>query len=285
MTLGIRGRNWWWRPIWFGCLLGAAGWAAEPERVLRVALGADGLPGEAGEECFENRIAAVLAREMRVRLEPVRGDPGRRSPAALVAEGRADFALGVPVGSPGLITTRSYYASTYMFVFRRGAWPIESFDDPLLRILRVGVQLTGRGLAEAPPAHALFARGCIENVRGYSAATRTDTVQTVDAVRAVAAGEIDVAVAWGPVAGQLARRQSVTLEFAPVSPERDGPDRSFIVRVAIGVPRTRPELRREIDDVLRRCQGEIEAILDEAGVPRVPGDGGFLRWWTASGPL
>ena len=37
-------------------------------------------------------------------------------------------------------------------------------------------------------------------------------------IEAVAAGKVDVAVAWGPLAGYFAQRQNTPLEIAPVSP-------------------------------------------------------------------
>jgi hypothetical protein len=41
-------------------------------------------------------------------------------------------------------------------------------------------------------------------------------------IDAVARGDVDLAVAWGPVAGYFAAREPVALEIAAVSPPRTG---------------------------------------------------------------
>src|SRR5204863_223733 len=80
-------------------------------------------------------------------------------------------------------------------------------DDPRLRGLRVGVQLIGNDGVNTPPAHALSRRGIVDNVRGFS--VYADYAQPNPPARildALIAGEIDVAVVWGPLAGYFALR-------------------------------------------------------------------------------
>ena len=113
---------------------------------------------------------------------------------------------GVATGVDMLATTRPYYRSTYVFVTRadRGL-DIGSFDDPRLRTLKIGVQMIGDDCVNTPPAHALARRGIIDNVRGYM--LYGDYAQPnppAAIVEAVAAGDIDVAVVWGPLAGYFA---------------------------------------------------------------------------------
>jgi len=43
----------------------------------------------------------------------------------------------------------------------------ESFDDPCLRVRKIGVQLIGDDGVNSPPAQALARRGIVENVRGF----------------------------------------------------------------------------------------------------------------------
>lgn len=254
-----------------GALIAALGGEAAERRVLRVGADSNNLPfSNARGEGFENKIAELVARELRAELEYVWWPPRRGGVRESLDAGRADIVIGVPVGAVGLATTRAYYASTYVFVYRRGAIPVESFDDPVLRILRVGVTMIGEGFAHTPPAHALVARGCIENLHGYPLhGDDGPENSTGEIVRAVARGEIDVAVAWGPFAGYYATRQLTPLQLAPVSPERDGPDLPFVFRIAMGVRKDDDALRRRLDEILVRCRAEIDRILDDFGVPRV----------------
>lgn len=245
--------------------------AAEPSRVLRVCAAPDNLPfSNLHGEGFENRLAELVARELKATLEYVWCPPHGRPAHEIVEAGLADVVMGVPMGWRRLRTTRSYYASSYMFVYRRGAFPVHSFDDPALRIMRIGVQMAGQDFNDTLPAHALVVRGHLENIRGYAFfLERPQETPATEMLRAVARGEIDVAVAWGPLAGYFCSRQQVPLQIAPVMPEQDGPNLAFVFPIAIGVRAGDRALRTELDAVLRRCGAEINRVLDEFGVPRV----------------
>jgi mxaJ protein len=65
----------------------------------------------------------------------------------------------------------------------------------------------------------------------------------------------------------------VPLEVVPVSPQIDLPFLPFVYDISMGVRRGDDEFRDQLDEILTRKNQEIEAILDEYGVPRV-GAGG-----------
>lgn len=245
--------------------------AAESRRVLRVSADPNNLPfSNARGEGFENKLAALVARELHAKLEYVWWPQRRGFVRETLDSGRADLVIGVPAGFDRLLTTRPYYSSTYVFVYRRDAFPVHSFDDPALRIMRIGVQMIGDDFSNTPPAHALAMRGHIENIRGYTVyGDYAEESPASEIVRAVARNEIDVAVAWGPLAGYFASRQKVPLEVTPVSPPSDGPQLPFTFAIAMGVRRGDRELRRELDAVLVRCRAEIDSILAGYAVPRV----------------
>src|SRR5688500_9815124 len=101
--------------------------------------------------------------------------------------------------------TAPYYRSSYVFVTRADRkLDLRSLDDARLKELKIGVQLVGDDGANTPPVHALARRGIIDNVVGFSV-VRADGSAPGDIVEAVAAGELDVALAWGPTAGPFAR--------------------------------------------------------------------------------
>ena len=170
-----------------------------------------------------------------------------------------------------MLPTAPYYRSSYVFVYRRDrGLAVRSFDDPVLRRLRIGVQMIGNDYANSPPAHALSRRRIVDNVVGftvYGDYARPDPPARI--VEAVARGEVDLAVVWGPLAGYFARRAAVPLEVVPVSPPIDPPSLPFVYDISMGVRRGDDALRARLDDVLARRRGEIEAILDSYGVPRV----------------
>jgi mxaJ protein len=246
--------------------------AAESERVLRVAADPNNLPFSNDRlEGFENRLAELVAHELGARLEYMWWPQRRGFFRETVGSGRADVVMGVPAGFERVLTTRPYYRSTYVFVAKSASPPVKSFDDPSLAQRIIGVQLIGDDFYNAPPAHALSARGMIDNIRGYTVyGDYGKDSPPSEIVKAVAAGAIDLAVAWGPMAGYYASRQSVPLAVTPVSPEQDGPTRPFTFAIAVGVRRGEQALRAEIDEVLERRRGDIDRLLDDFGVPRLP---------------
>lgn len=247
--------------------------AANPsERVLRVAADPNNLPfsNERGEG-FENRIAELVARELDARLEYFWWPQRRGFVRETLGNNHADVVMGMPAGFERVLTTRPYYRSTYVFVYRRGEPAVKNLEDERLREVNVGVQLIGDDFNNTPPAHALSARGIVANVRGYSLyGDYAKESPPSEIVKAVANHQIDVALAWGPMAGFFARRQAVPLEIAAIEPERDGPARPFTFAIAMGVKRGNDLLKRELDEVIVRRGDEIEKILSEFNVPQLP---------------
>jgi mxaJ protein len=248
-----------------------------PAGVLRVCADPNNLPfsNERGEG-FENRIAELLAADLGERLEYTWWAQRRGFFRSTLRAGACDVVVGVPASFELAATTAPYYRSTYVFVYRKGRGiQVRSFDDPALRELKVGVQLVGDDGANTPPAHALAARGVTRNVRGYTLyGDYREPNPPARIISAVAGGEVDVAVAWGPLAGYFARRQRVPLEVVPVSPQLDLPFLPFVYDISMGVRRGDEELRLKLEDFLARRRPEIERILDDYGVPRAGKDEG-----------
>lgn len=241
-----------------------------PARVLRVCSDPNNLPfSNSRLEGFENRLAELVAREMDAEVSYTWRAQRRGFLRSTLNAGECDVVMGIPASWELALATRPYYRSSYVFVTRRG-FRVSSFDDPVLRRVRVGVQLVGDDYANAPPAHALAARGVVGNVHGYSVyGDYRRESPPVAVVEAVARGEVDVAVVWGPLAGWAARRQQVALDVVPVSPQIDLPFLPFVFDIAMGVRRGDTALKEELDAILERRQPEIETLLDEYGVPRV----------------
>jgi len=244
---------------------------AENMRVLRVAADPNNLPfSNERREGFENKIAELVAQDLGAKLEYMWWPQRRGFFRETLGAGRANLVISVPAGFERVLTTRPYYRSGYVFVYRKGVAALTSFDDPRLRQTKIGVQLIGDDGFNAPPAHALAARGIVENVRGYTVYGNYANDSPPSAIiRAVAYGEVDVAIAWGPMAGYFARRESVPLEINAVVPESDGPMLPLTFEIAMGVRREDQALRDGIQQVIERRNAEILKILDEFGVPRL----------------
>jgi mxaJ protein len=188
-----------------------------------------------------------------------------------VNAGDCDLVIGTAAGMEMLSTTRPYYKSTYVFVTRRDRHlPIRSFDDSLLRHLKIGVQLIGDDFANTPPVHALANRGIVRNVVGFPVyGDYAEANPAARIVNAVAAGAVDVAIVWGPVAGYFAKQSATPLDVVPVSPRLDLPYLPFVFDIAMGVRRGDSTFRKRLDDIIVRRQPSIDSILTSYGVPLV----------------
>ena len=217
---------------------------------------------------FENRIAALLARDLRRPLVYHWAPQRRGFLRTTLLAGRCDVVLGMPSPSERLLTTRPYYRSSYAFVSRADrALRIRSFDDPRLRRLTIGIQVTGDDYDNPPAAHPLAARHLADNVRGftvYGDYSRPDPQR--DVVDAVADGRVDVAVVWGPQAGYFAHREPIRLDVTPIATGARGPI-AFSFDIAMGVRRGDDALRAALDRALARHSAAIRRILTAYGVP------------------
>ena len=240
--------------------------------LLRVCADPNNLPfsNQRGEG-FENKLAELIAHELNASVEYTWWAQRRGFFRNTLKAGACDVVLGVPSGFEMALTTSPYYRSTYVFVTRRDSkLNIRSFDDPILRKVKIGVQIVGDDFANTPPAHALTARKIVDNVEGFT--LYGDYAQENPPARimeAVATGKVDVAVVWGPLAGYFARKERVPLEIVPVSPQVDGPSLPFVFDISMGVRRGDQAFKDELEKILERKRPEIESILDSYGVPRV----------------
>jgi mxaJ protein len=251
-------------------LLPSAADAQLARGTLRVCADPNNLPySNERREGFENKLAELIAEDLHVRVAYTWWAQRRGYVRNTLRAGRCDVLIGVPTGFEPVLVTRPYYRSTYTFVTRRSSPRVASFDDPALRRLRVGVQIIGDEFANSPPAAALTRRGIVENVTGFSVfGDYREPNPPSRIVRAVADGEVDVAIVWGPLAGYFARRSAVPLRVEPVSPEIDLPYLPFVFDMAMGVRRGETAFRDRLDDVLRRRRHDIDRLLASYGVPR-----------------
>jgi mxaJ protein len=245
--------------------------APRPQRVLRVCADPNNLPfSNRRLQGFENEIAALLARDLGATVEYTWWAQRRGFFRNTLKAGLCDVVMGVPSSFELALATRPYYRSTYVFVSRQEGPHPESFDDPVLHKVKVGVQLAGDDGVNPPPAHALARRGVVGNVTGYTLyGDYREPNPPARIMDAVAHGDVDVAVVWGPLAGYFAKREPVPLALTPVSPQIDLPYLPFVFDISMGVRRGETALRDQLDAELERRQPEIDAILDRYGVPRV----------------
>ena len=243
-----------------------------PSAILRVCADPNNLPfSNEKQEGFENKLAELVARDFGARVAYTWWPQRRGFVRMTLKKGDCDVIMGVPSNFDQVLPTVPYYRSSYVFVSRKDRHlDMTSLDDPRLHKLKIGVQMIGNDHMNSPPAHALSARGIIDNVSGYTVyGDYRDDNPTRGIVDAVANAAVDVAIVWGPQAGYFAREEKVALDIVPVSPQIDLPFLPFVFDISMAVRRGDQALRDRLDNAIERHHDDIERILDAYGVPRV----------------
>ncbi|HEY7461801.1 MAG TPA: substrate-binding domain-containing protein [Gemmatimonadota bacterium] len=241
----------------------------DPTR-LRVCSDPNNMPfSNRDQQGFENKIAELIAKDWGL---PVAYNwfPQRRGfVRATLNSRRCDLVIGVPAGYDPLATTSPYYRSAYVFVYPADkGWNITSLDDPILKKLRIGMNVIGDDYSNPPPAQALAERGIV-GLKGYSVyGDYSKESPPHEIVDAVGRGDIDLAIVWGPLAGYYAKRQPIPLKVVPLPPS-GREDLPFDYDIAMGVRRKDAEFKAKVEDTLRRHAADIQAILEEFSVPVV----------------
>lgn len=236
---------------------------------LRVCADPNNLPfSNKQEQGFENRLAGMVAAGLHTHVEYTWWPQRRGFIRNTLDKGECDVVMGVPSQYDLAQPTIPYYRSTYVFVSKRSrGLHLTSFDDPRLRTWRVGVPLVGDDFASSPPAHALSARRLTRNVVGFSVlGDYSQPNPPARIIDAVARGDIDVALVWGPLAGYFARHSGVPLAISPTPPFDRGLPFAFDISMAV----RRGDERRltELNAFIAGNRQAIDALLTTYGVPR-----------------
>jgi len=251
-------------------LVSARGTSASRE--LRVCADPNNLPFSNQKlEGFENKLADLIAAELHATVKYAWYRQRRGFIRRSLKANECDVVTGIPNASEMVLATKPYYRSTYVFVYRKSDnLQLRSLDDPALRKLKIGLHAIGEDGVNPPPAYALARRGLINNVRGFTM-WDVDSIENPQGriIDAVASGDIDVAIVWGPLGGYFAKRQKDNLAVVPVSPAIEPPGIPFVFDIAMGVRKGETALKEELDNILDRRRRDVQRILDEYGVPRV----------------
>lgn len=247
------------------CVLAAPALAQAEE--LRVCADPANLPFSDREgRGFEDRIAALVGKELKADVSFVWWNDRRATALEALNKGKCDLVPGAVAGMDEVATTSPWLRSGYAIVTRESQGPISSFDDPALRRLKIGVQSVGDDAA-TPPVAALLRRG-ITTLEPYTLHGHYDDPNSAGQMVAdVASGKIGAAVLWGPFAGFFAAHQQTPLTVTLVEPGPADPPMRF--SIAMATRKGDGDLSQRIDAALKARRSDIDGILDQYAVPRL----------------
>ena len=249
--------------------LGAAALLAAPRDVqaaLRVCADPGNMPLSNNRgEGIENKMAAVLARALDTTVEYYyRPGIERGLTRSTLDADQCDVMLDMPLGADDVITTSALYRTTYVLAYRsdRGI-AIKSLDDARLKTLKVGVYETS-AIREALANHGVL------KVEIHYLSHDADLVpqdQPSYQIQQVIDGKLDVAAAWGPLAGYYQAVTHAPLVIQPVNLMDDSVPLEF--DMAIGLRRNERDLQQRLERAMHEQREALRAILADFGVPLV----------------
>lgn len=239
---------------------------AEGADEFRVCADKDNLPYSNDKmEGFENRIAELIAKDLGKqvkyqfwydRIGFIRNTLNAR---------RCDVIIGTSAGNDMMLTSKPYYRSGYVFVYKKSSgYNIKDWDSPDLRKAKIGV------VGQTPPSRPIADKGLMENARPYRI-MRDLNLPPSFMIDDLVKGDIDVAIVWGPIGGYYAKKSSTELVVVPVPEyEQENVHGKEYWNISMGVRKREKDRIAQINDVLERRKDEIARILDEYGIPHVP---------------
>jgi quinoprotein dehydrogenase-associated probable ABC transporter substrate-binding protein len=232
-------------------------------KVLRICADPRNLPfsNDKGEG-FENKLGELLAEKLQKKLDYMYFPQATGFVRMTLGAHRCDVIMGFPQGDDLVQGTNPYYRTAYAMVVRQGSGleDVATLGDARLKGKHIGI------VAGTPPATNMAANGLMGDAKPYPLMvdTRLDS-STHDMIDDLAAGKIDAAVLWGPIAGFYARQASPPLHVTPLVKETTGP--RLVYRIGMGVRAADQNWKRLLNRLIQENQAAINRILLDFGVP------------------
>jgi quinoprotein dehydrogenase-associated probable ABC transporter substrate-binding protein len=232
-------------------------------KVLRVCADPRNLPfsNEAGQG-FENKLAEMLAQKLGKSLAYTYYPGATGFIRNTLNAHKCDVVMGYPQGDDFVQPTNPYYRTAYVLIARKNAGldGIESLEDARLRGKKIGI------IAGTPPATNLAVNGLLSSIRSYPLVIDTRFDSSTDKMfKDLEAGEIDVALMWGPIGGYFAKNSKADLDVTPLIHEKSGPRMAY--RIGMGVRHADQNWKRELNRFIADNREAIDALLASYGVP------------------
>jgi quinoprotein dehydrogenase-associated probable ABC transporter substrate-binding protein len=232
-------------------------------KVLRVCADPHNLPfsNDKGEG-FENKLAELFAEKLDRKVAYTFFPQATGFVRMTLAAHRCDVIMGFPQGDDLVQSTNPYYRTSYALIYKAGGdlEGIDRLSDERLKQKRIGV------VAGTPPATYLAANSLLGRTKPYALMIDTRIDSSAEAmIKDLKAGEIDVGILWGPMAGYFARNESPPIRVVPLLKDTGGPQLAY--RIAMGVRGTDQNWKRQLSRLIQENQPAINKLLISYGVP------------------
>ena len=217
------------------------------------------------QEGFEDKIAQVLAQDLGKKLTFTYAYSRQGFFRNTLGANRCDVVIGTTSDADNMRTSKPYYRAGHVFVWRKASnYNITDWTSPDLRKGFIGV------IDHSPATIPMNDNNLIANARPYRI-QRDLNLPSSFMIDDLAKGDIDIAIAWGPIGGYFAKQSKTPLSVVQI-PEYENINvhGKENWNISIGVRKKDKERIAMINDVIKRRQADIDKILDEYGVPHIP---------------
>ncbi|MCB1754040.1 MAG: quinoprotein dehydrogenase-associated putative ABC transporter substrate-binding protein [Gammaproteobacteria bacterium] len=229
-------------------------------------------------EGFENKVAQLFADQLGMelkyywfpqRLGFIRNTLRKKDDAG---NSLCDVVIGVPAGYELVKPTKPWYRSTYALVYVKG----QGFDDigSAADILALNPERRGKirfGMHERNPGVRWLAdNNMLDQLVPYVAQlgdpnVRPGEQESEDLLN----GKIDMAVLWGPLAGELKRiTKDKEIAILPIESDRQ---KGLVMdyAIAMGVHFPNGEMADQLNQLIEANRDQIKSILAQYNVPLI----------------
>ena len=216
-------------------------------------------------EGFEDAIAKLIADELGKKLSFQYAYYRQGFLRNTLNANRCDVVMSTTADNDTMLTSKPYYRSTHVFVYRKDSgYDIKNWDSPDLKKGIIGI------VGQSPESRPLSDHNLMGNARPYRI-QRDLNFPPSQMVDDLVKGEIDVAVMWGPIGGYFAKKASIPLVVVPIPEyEKVNIKGKTEWNISIGVRKKDKERIAEINKVIEKRRKDIEKILDDYGIPHLP---------------
>lgn len=217
------------------------------------------------QEGFEDKIAQVLANDLGKKLTFTYAYSRQGFFRNTLGANRCDVVMGTTSDSDMMRTSKPYYRAGHVFVWRKDSnFNITDWTSPDLHKGFIGV------IDHSPATIPMDANGLIANARPYRI-QRDLNLPSSFMIDDLAKGDIDIAIAWGPIGGYFAKQSKVPMVVAPIPEyETQNAKGKEYWNISVGVRKKDKDRMEMIQGALDRNQDKIMKILDDYGIPHVP---------------
>jgi quinoprotein dehydrogenase-associated probable ABC transporter substrate-binding protein len=213
-------------------------------------------------EGFENKLAELFANKLGKGIAYAWYPQATGFVRNTLAAHRCDVVMGAPQGDDMVQVTNPYYRTAYALVFKQGQGleGVDTLEDTRLKGKRIGI------VAGTPPGNNMATNGLMANAKPYPLVVDTRVDSSAEAMmRDLEAGDIDVGVLWGPMAGYYAQQARSPMTVVPLVKETTGPRLAY--RIAMGVRFADQDWKRLLNRMIADNQPAINKLLLSYGVP------------------